>query len=125
MPARRFTESAGELVHVNRTVGASVQPIGSCRKVRRLLGGPNRLVLFRRKDASGITHCNPSNSNRRCLRNDGFQVYDSIDADFRLFANDGEVEYPCARGQEHLVFDGAAEECGTGPMSTALPTATG
>jgi len=48
------------------------------------------------------------------LRNDGFQVYDCIDADLRPFANDGEVEYPCACGQEDLVFDGAAEERGVG-----------
>src|SRR5262245_25829841 len=112
MPARRFTEPAGELMHINRTIGASVQRIGSCRKAQRLLDSPNRIVLVRRKDASGVTHCNPPDRNRRALRNDGLQVYDCIDADLRPFANDGEVEYPCARGQEDLVFDGAAEECG-------------
>src|SRR5262249_32730235 len=48
MPARRFTEPAGELIHVNRTIGASVQPIGSCRKVQGLLDSPNRVVLIRR-----------------------------------------------------------------------------
>jgi hypothetical protein len=82
-------------------------------------------VLIRRKDASGITHGNPPNRNGGFLRNDGFQVYDCIDADLRPFANNGEVEYPCACGQEDLVFDGAAEERGVGPMSTALPTSTG
>ena len=48
------------------------------------------------------------------MRNDGFQVYDRIDADLRPFANDGEVKYPRACGQEDLVFDSAAEERGVG-----------
>ena len=44
------------------------------------------------------------------MRDDG----DCIDADLRPFANDGEVKYPCACGQEDLVFDSAAEERGVG-----------
>src|SRR5215831_3616503 len=63
---------------------------------------------------SRIAHGNPPNRNRRSFRNDGFQVYDCIDADLHPFTNDGKVKYPSAGGQEDLVFDGAAEERGVG-----------
>src|SRR5262249_11771177 len=63
---------------------------------------------------SRIAHGDPPNRNRRSFRNDGFQVYDCIDADLRPFANDGKVKYPSAGGQEDLVFDGTAEERGVG-----------
>src|SRR5262249_39905594 len=74
----------------------------------------HRLARFGREGRHGKRQRRRINRNGGFLRNDGFQVYDCIDADLRPFANDGEVEYPCACGQEDLVFDGAAEERGVG-----------